>query len=291
MIKLSSPIGSFEELMQIFDYDRKSPLVLAEGTVEYRNHAEIHDISYSRLGGDEQIKAYLVRPTEKGPFAGIIFVHPGPGDRSNFLDEAVALANMGAVSLLINAPWAYPEFGARAMGMTAEDMRTMFIQTTKDIRRGVDLMLSQSDVDANRTGYVGHSFGALLGGVLSGVEKRIQAYVLMAGTGSFTDVAVLNMPKLKGEKMEEYRRTMEPIDPVHYVGHAAPSSLFFQFGLQDNFYPKEKFLDYYEAGSEPKSIRWYEADHYRLNEEGRSDRIAWLEKQLDLKQLPPSTTD
>lgn len=291
MIKLSSPIGSFEELMQIFDYDRKSPLVLAEGTVEYRNHAEIHDISYSRLGGDEQIKAYLVRPTEKGPFAGIIFVHPGPGDRSNFLDEAVALANMGAVSLLINAPWAYPEFGARAMGMTAEDMRTMFIQTTKDIRRGVDLMLSQSDVDANRTGYVGHSFGALLGGVLSGVEKRIQAYVLMAGTGSFTDVAVLNMPELKGEKMEEYRRTMEPIDPIHYVGHAAPSSLFFQFGLQDNFYPKEKFLDYYEAGSEPKSIRWYEADHYRLNEEGRSDRIAWLEKQLDLKQLPPSTTD
>jgi cephalosporin-C deacetylase-like acetyl esterase len=273
---------SFEELTRIFEYDRKSPLTIEESTVEYRNGAKVHDISYSGLD-DGRIKAYLVRPNVRGSFAGIIFVHPGPGDRSNFLDEAVALANMGAVSLLINAPWAYPEFGARAMGMTAEDMRTMFIQTTKDIRRGVDLMLSQSDVDANRTGYVGHSFGALLGGILSGVEKRIQAYVLMAGTGSFTDVAVLNMSDLKGDALEEYRRTMEPIDPVRYVGHAAPSSLFFQFGLQDNFYPKEKFLDYYEAGSEPKSVRWYEADHYRLNEEGRSDRIEWMRMQLGLQ--------
>jgi cephalosporin-C deacetylase-like acetyl esterase len=275
-------MDSFGELALIFDYDLQAPLVIEEGTVEYRNRAEVHDISYSSLDG-RQIKAYLVRPNVGGSFAGIVFVHPGPGDRSNFLDEAAALANIGAVSLLINAPWAYPEFGARAMGMTAEDMHTMFIQTTKDIRRGVDLMLSQPDVDANRIGYVGHSFGALLGGILSGVEKRIQAYVLMAGTGSFTDVAVLNMPDLKGDALEEYRRTMEPIDPIHYVGHAAPSSLFFQFGLQDNFYPEEKFLDYYEAGSDPKSIRWYEADHYRLNEEGRSDRIEWMRMQLGLQ--------
>jgi hypothetical protein len=106
----------------------------------------------------------------------------------------------------------------------------------------------------------------------------------MAGTGSFTDVAVLNMPDLKGRRLEEYRETMEPIDPIYYVRHAAPPALFFQFGLQDAFYPKKKFLEYYEAGSDPKSIQWYEADHYRLNEGGRSDRIEWLRRQLCLKQ-------
>jgi len=282
MTEPSSSIESFEKLTQMLDYDRKLPLNIEERGVEQRNGVSVHDISYASLAG-KRVSAYTVRPPGKGPFAGIIFVHPGPGSRSSFLEEAITIAKKGAVSLLINAPWAYPEFGERASKMTAEDMRIMFVRTAVDIRRGVDLILSRPDVDADRIGYVGHSFGALLGGVLSGVEKRIKAYVLMAGTGSFTDVAVLNMPDLKGQKLDEYRLTMEPIDPIYYVCHAAPSSLLFQFGLQDAFYPKEKFLEYYEAGSEPKSIQWYDADHYSLNEEGRSDRIEWLRRSLCLE--------
>lgn len=284
MAGLSPSFESFKDLIQIFDYDRKLPLNVDEHGVEYRNGVSVHDISY--VGQAEgRVNAYLVRPKEKRSFAGTTFVHPGPGNRSSFLDEAATLAKMGAVSLLIDAPWAYPDFGERALKTTAEDMRSIFIQTAINIRRGVDLILSQPEVDAKRIGYVGHSFGALFGGVLSGVERRIKAYVLMAGTGSFTDVAVLNMPDLKGQRLEKYSQTMEPVDPKYYVRYAAPSVLFFQFGLQDAFYPKKKFLEYYEAGSEPKSIQWYEADHYRLNEEGRSDRIAWLERQLALEPI------
>lgn len=283
MAGLPPSVGSFKDLIRIFEYDRKLPLNIEGHGVEHRNDVSVQDISYASLA-DVRISAYLVQPEGARPFAGVIFVHPGPGDRSSFLDEAVTLAKMGAVSLLINAPWAYPEFGERAAKMTAEDMRHMFVQTAMAIRRGADMILSLPEVDSKRIGYVGHSLGALLGGVLSGMEKRIRAYILMAGTGSFTDVAVLNMPDLKGRSLDEYRETMEQIDPINYVRHAAPAALFFQFGLLDAFYPKEKFLDYYEAGSDPKSIKWYEADHYRLNEEGRFDRIEWLRRQLGLEQ-------
>ncbi len=283
MAGLPPSVGSFKDLIRIFEYNRKSPLNAEEGGVERKNGVSVHDISYASLAGG-RVSAYLMKPEGNGPFAGIIFVHPGPGDRSSFLDEAITLAKMGAVSLLINAPWAYPELGERAAKMTAEDFRNMFVQTARDIRRGADLIQSLPEVDFRRIGYVGHSFGALLGGVLSGVEKRIRACILMAGTGSFTDVAVLNMPDLKGERLDEYRETMEPIDPIYYVRHAAPAALFFQFGLQDSFFPKEKFLKYYDAGSDPKSIQWYDADHYHLNEVGRFDRIEWLRKQLCLEQ-------
>ncbi|VVB72837.1 Uncharacterised protein [uncultured archaeon] len=98
----------------------------------------------------------------------------------------------------------------------------------------------------------------------------------MAGVGSFTDVAQMNMPGLMEGELEEYRQTMELIDPVRYIEHAAHCALFFQFGLQDVFYPRQKFLDYYIAGSEPKSIKWYDADHYGLSEVGRFDRMEWL---------------
>jgi hypothetical protein len=77
--------------------------------------------------------------------------------------------------------------------------------------------------------------------------------------------------------LEKYKKIMEPIDPLRYIKNAAPSALFFQFGRADVFFPVQKFLEYYEAGSEPKSIRWYNADHYSINEVGRSDRIEWIQ--------------
>jgi hypothetical protein len=125
--------------------------------------------------------------------------------------------------------------------------------------------------------------GALFGGMLSEMDKRIKACVLMAGVGSFTDVAQLNMPSLAGSELERYKTIMGPIDPIRHIKNAAPTALFFQFGLHDAFFPRQKFLDYYSAASEPKLIRWYDADHYTLNEVGRSDRIKWLKECLLLQ--------
>lgn len=104
----------------------------------------------------------------------------------------------------------------------------------------------------------------------------------MAGVGSFTDVALLNIPDLKGEKLDQFRKTMHDIDPIHYVNHAAPSSLFYQFGIQDTYYARESFIEFYNAGSEPKYIQWYEADHY-LDEKACLDREKWLSQKLELK--------
>jgi hypothetical protein len=43
-------------------------------------------------------------------------------------------------------------------------------------------------------------------------------------------------------------------------------------------------MEFYDAASEPKIIKWYDADHY-LNEEARKDRIVWLKQQLGLNPI------
>lgn len=273
--------GSETDLNETFSYNQKAPLNKEEAGIEYRNGISVHDISYAGVKGG-RIRAYLVVPPGNGPFAGVIFVHPGPGSRSSFLDEALTLAKANATCLLIDAPWANgPDFGKRASGWP-EDVRDWFIEIAIDLRRAIDLISSLRSVDINRIAFVGHSLGALFGGILSGVDKRIKASVLMAGVGSFVDVALLNMPTLAGGELEKYKKIMEPIDPLRHIKNAAPSALLFQFGLQDVFFPRQKFLEYYEAGSEPKSIQWYNADHYRVNEVGRSDRIEWLKECFQL---------
>jgi len=272
---------SFEDLLSMFNYDRELPLDVEETGVEHKNGVSVHDIGYAGQAND-RTKAYLVTPPGKGPFPGIIFVHPAPGNRATFLDESIMLAQQGAVCLLMDAPWAEGEAWGRTLGQPESD-RQAFIQIAIDIRRAVDLIISRPDVDVNRIGYVGHSLGALFGGVLSGVEKRIKAFVLMAGSGSFTDVAILSMPFLQGQALEHYAQAMTLIDPIYTISHAAPSALLFQFGLQDEAFPREKVAGFAEAGSEPKLVKWYDAGHY-LNDEARSDRMEWLGTRLGLSR-------
>jgi len=68
-----------------------------------------YDLNYaSPLGG--RVPAFLVVPDGSGPFAGLIFVHPGQGSRATFRAEAESLAPSGVVYLTIDAPFLRPGY-------------------------------------------------------------------------------------------------------------------------------------------------------------------------------------
>jgi cephalosporin-C deacetylase-like acetyl esterase len=79
------------------------------------------------------------------------------------------------------------------------------------MRRGVDLLVARKDIDPKRIAYVGHSYNATVGGFLSGVDKRVAAFVLMAG-GLSDEVDM----KTKG--YEEYRQKIGPEESVGLIG-------------------------------------------------------------------------
>ena len=284
----------FSKLRRMFLYDRKMPLDVREIGVENRDGIQVHDISYvSPKGG--RVTAYLVAPPGKGKFAGLIFMHMRPGSRTIFLDEALSYARMGAVSLVIDAPFSRAGESKRDFDPTVthpEIDRDIYIQTVIDLRRGVDLLLSRRDVDRKRIGFVGHSFGAHTGALLAGVEKRIKAYVIMAGGPSLTEflrtstvpgiVEVRN--SLTKPQQENYFTTLAAVDPINYVSHVAPSALFFQFGKRDTYPTEQSAARYFQAASNPKSVKWYDTGH-ALNDEARHDRALWLQKQLGLGKL------
>ena len=186
---------------------------------------------------------------------------------------------MGIASLLVEAPWAAGEAFVRSLG-TPEQNRDLFVAIVRDLRRAVDFAVAQPGTDAAQLGYVGHSLGALMGGVLAGVEPRLRVFVLMAGAPSFTDVAVANIPSLSGEALEHYRRVMAPIDPVRFVVRERPSPLFLQFGERDEIFGREVAQRLADAASEPKLVRWYDTDHLFRSEEAKRDRVEWLHAQL-----------
>jgi len=285
--KLLSSVGYRARVAQ-FDYDPAQPLGSQESGVEYREGIAIHDVSYASVASG-RVMAFLVAPAGERKSAGVLWVHPARGNRHTFQEEAVRLAGDGAVSLLIDAPWSRGEAWRRAMGEPEHDRRE-YIQTTQNLCRAIDLLMTRPEVDAERVAYVGHGLGALFGGILSGVERRIKTSVLMAGVGSFTDVAALSLPQLQGAELEHYGQVLAAIDPLYYVQYAAPAPLLFQFGLQDRFCPRDRFVKFAAAGSEPKVVKWYNADHDLSAPGACRDRWEWLRAHLNLVQRGQAQT-
>jgi pimeloyl-ACP methyl ester carboxylesterase len=263
-----------DNLMRLFDYDQTTKLDIHEANVVSSDDFQIRDISYESPKGG-WVPAYLVTPTGEGPFAGIIFLHPGGGDRGYFLDEAKKLAKRGAVSLLID-----DNFSAK--GRATDHDR--IIRIIVDLRRAVDLLIARSDVDSQRIGFVGHSYGANLGGVLAGVEQRIVAYVFMSGNAHLSQdlIGLFNMTP---QEESQYIQFMAQLDGIHFIGHAAPAALLFQNARHDALNSEQAVLDFHQTASEPKLVKWYDAYH-QLNEAAEQDRAEWLSHQLKLRTGP-----
>jgi cephalosporin-C deacetylase-like acetyl esterase len=293
----------FEDLVREFDYDRNALLNILEEHKEERDGATVIELSYDSPRGG-RVPATLVLPPGKGPFAGILFGHwmmpRSPfRNRKEFLEEALFLSHSGTVSLLTDAPMIRPGFlpeqdGLKSLVQNAEASRQQVI----DFRRGVDLLITRGDVDPARIAYVGHSYNAHTGGILAGVEKRIGSFVLMAGVFADEEFifesktpAIEEFRKRNGEEaLRVFFRNNAFDDPVHFIGHSAPSAVFLQFGRDDAPIPESMARAYFERFAEPKKIEFYKAGH-ALNGEARKERIEWLAERLKLSGVDAEASE
>ncbi len=281
---------SYDQLVKQFDYDSTAPLEYEQRRISAREGVTVYDVSYASPAGGH-VPAYLVVPGGPGPFAGIVWQHGGAQYRTWFLTDAIRLAKDGAVSLLVDAPWNRPESmrGEPVEGDWVEQQRQGLIQVAIDARRGFDLLARRSDVDEDRIGYVGLSFGAMMGGVLAGVDKRFRTFVLVAGLVGFSHhyrdtQQPVDARWREATPEEEWARflvTISSIDAEHYIGNSAPTPILFQSARYDIGVPEQKSQEFFEAAAEPKELKWYETGHMINDPQAVADRAAWLRRHLE----------
>ncbi|MFC2105054.1 alpha/beta hydrolase family protein [Candidatus Bipolaricaulota bacterium] len=229
---------------------------------------------------DQMRAASLVRPAGDGPFPVILYVHwyethACDSNRTQFLEEAKAMAAKGIMSLLVETMWSDREWFLKR---TQADDYDSSIKQIVELRRAMDLLLSQPGADLSRFAYVGHDFGAMYGVSAGSIDLRPTCYVLMAGTPRLPDW-FLYYPKLEGDDRGAFVQQMAPLDPIERVGQLSPAPILFQFGKNDPHVPTAQAEDFFEAASEPKELRWYDAGH-GLSEQASAERVAWLLAQL-----------
>lgn len=265
----------------LFRYNADIPVAVKEISSEQRGDVTVRDITLS-YGPGRETKAYLVVPRGNGPFAGILWVHwlgEEKSNRTQFLDEAVALAPQGAVSLLVDAMWSEPKwFGNRIPEKDYENS----IRQVIELRRALDLLISQANVDKTRIGFVGHDYGAMYGMLMAGVDHRVNAFVFIAATQSLNDWAFLGpQPKSKSDYLKQ-NSNLELTDSLRQMKNA---STLFQFGKGDFYVSQADAAVLFAAATQPKERKFYEASHEMELSEIAKDRADWLVKQLKLESV------
>jgi len=269
----------FDLRTALFKYDNKVDLGVKEVAAEKRGDVTIRDISFVGIAGKPSIKAYLVIPNGAGSFAGVLWVHWLGEEKSNrdqFLDEAVALAPKGVVSLIVDAMWATPKwFEDRILERDYEDS----IEQVIKLRRAMDLLTGQPNVDKTRIGFVGHDYGGMYGMLMAGVDQRARTYVFIAVTQSFEAWAFLaKQPVSKAE----YLRRNSVLELTDYLRQVKNSSTLFQFGTNDFFVSGADAAIIFAAANQPKERKRYDTGHKMDLPKIVSDRDDWLVRQLNL---------
>ena len=271
----------FQKLRGLFGYDKGADLNLRESGSERRGEITIRDIAFTAIPSGKDVKAYLVSPSGAGPLAGILWVHwlgEKKSNRTQFLDEAVALASRGTVSLLVDAMWS--DSGWYEKRVPEEDYANSIGQVIA-LRRAMDLLLAQPGVDAKRVAIVGHDYGGMYATIMGGVDQRATTYVLLAVTPSLNDWAYFGtQPKSPVGYIQQNAVFEIPI----YLREIKNASFLFQFGKEDFFVSGAGAAIYFRSANGRKERKFYDAKHDMGKPEIHVDREAWLLKELNLKQ-------
>ena len=267
----------------LFAYNVNAPLNLQKTVESTSNGVEVSAISFDSPDGGRATGMLFNPVTRSSLRPGIVLMHGMPGNARQLVGYGTGLALDGAVVIAIDAPFA--RRSGQTVQFTAQD-RTEQVQLIKDLQRAVDVLRAMPNVDKERIAYHGTSYGGAMGALFAGIERRIKAAVLVVPDGGlvshFTGPEDLNfMNSLPCATRAAWLRSMAPIEPIRFIGHAPPVALLVQSGRSDTLVPAADAEALHKALPQAGTIRWYEAGH-GLNQQAFFDRLDWLTDKIGL---------
>src|SRR3954464_8334570 len=159
---IAATFGQSPAPTALFDYP-PAPTAVQSVSAASRGDIGVREITYAKATGGRNAATLIVpAASAPAPHPAILFVHwyepPNPtSNRSEFVEDAVDLARAGVVSLLIDTPWSEPTWFPKRDG---DKDYAMSVAQVKELRRALDVLLEQPDLDRRRVALVGHDFGA-----------------------------------------------------------------------------------------------------------------------------------
>jgi uncharacterized protein len=134
--------------------------------------------------------------------------------------------------------------------------------TVVDLRRAIDYLGSLPEC-RGRIAYAGVSFGGVIGSILAGRDRRVEAAVLMSVSPTIRNMihtAGVLIPDVRRDP-ERLERRLSPYDPVNWIPRIAPRPVMLLNGDKDPFIPIEEARQTQAAAREPAVKLIYAGGH------------------------------
>jgi len=262
----------FRAYRSVYSYDKIPLNATVEPFGKDEEDWKTERITYTAAYGNEKAIAYLFLPKKsKPPFQTIIFF---PGSNALLL-RTFSVYPTAALDGILRSGRAvlYPVYKStyeRGDGMesdvanTSSTWRDYVVMWVKDASRAIDYAETRPDLDHEKLGYYGYSWGAAMGAIVPAVDTRVKACVLALGGLDF-------------------QRTLPEVDTINFVGRVKQPVLMLN-GRYDFFFPVESTQDpfFRMLGSkkDQKKHLLYETSHNIPRNELIKEMLNWFDQYL-----------
>jgi len=213
-------------------------------------------------GKPTRVFAYLGRPADRSinRRPAMVLVHGGGGKA--FRDWAEHWARRGYVALAMdlagNGPdGRLPDGGpdqsdaVKFRDFTSDDAVNMWSHhAVAAVVRGHSLLRSLPDVDPDRIGITGISWGGYLTCIVAGIDPRLKVAVPVYGCGFLGDNSYWKDRSLAAMSPDARQRWLQLFDPGSYLAQVSCPILFLN-GTTDFAYPLDSYQKSYRLVPEP----------------------------------------
>lgn len=249
---------------------------------------KVENLDYSACDG-KSLKAYLISTsnTQAGKQPAILYVHwfdprVKNSNREEFVGEAVAFAQKGGVALLVSTFWSVP--GGYYDKRRWQDDYANTLSQLRDLRRELQLLRTETSVDAKKIAYVGHDYGAVFGAMLAPYEPEVAGWALSAGAADISSWYLYGSASgvPTGDDLKKYIAQFEPIQPYKLLKKSAAPVLL-QYAKVDEFINAEQQQKMRSSMPEDSAFRIYDSNHAMELPAIRAEREQWIGERLWLK--------
>jgi formylglycine-generating enzyme required for sulfatase activity/dienelactone hydrolase len=229
-------------------------------------------ISFNAAYGNERMISYLFLPENASPPFQTVIFFPGTGALFE-KDLEKNIETKWLIDYIIKSGRAvmcpiYTGTFDRIDNPTPDEWNghqytEWIIKLIKDFRRSVDYLDTRPDIDKNKLGYYGFSWGGMMGAIIPAVEDRLKVNILVVA-----GLSEAGLPE---------------VNQINYISRVKIPTLMLN-GRFDYTFPYEKSaLPFYKLlGTPEKDKRQfvYETDHYVPKNEMIKETLTWLDHYL-----------